>query len=70
MKVPAPLALSITMSAKEFELKHGSNEKVDILDTSITDSEANHELYDGGATSLHRTMKNRHISMIRCVLSL
>ena len=58
------------MSAKEYEVKHRSNEKVDIFDTSITDSEANHELHDGGATSLHRTMKSRHITMIRCVLFL
>ena len=57
------------MSAKESELKHESNEKVNVLDTSITDSEANHELDDGGATSLHRTMKNRHIAMIRCAFS-
>ena len=55
------------MLSKDSDFKRGSNEKVDILDTTVSDSEANHELHDAGATTLHRTMKNRHIAMIRCV---
>ena len=58
------------MSSKASESKYGYNEKVDVLDTSATDSEANHEAHGDGSTTLHRTMKNRHIAMIRFVPSL
>ncbi|GJE90155.1 amino acid permease [Phanerochaete sordida] len=50
--------------SKESDFKRGSNEKVDVLDTSISDAEAHHELPEPGAGTLHRTMKNRHIAMI------
>jgi amino acid permease len=50
------------------EFKRRSNEKVDVF-SSTTDSEANNEVYESnkGAATLHRTMKNRHIAMIRYV---
>ena len=47
------------------DVKHVSNEKVDVFSS---DSEANNEIYEATkGPTLHRTMKNRHIAMIRYV---
>lgn len=49
------------------ELKSSSSEKVNEDIVSPGDSEAHHELQTGGHPHLKRTMKNRHIAMIRYV---
>ena len=51
--------MEATKGAKQY-----SDEKVDVLSS---DSEANNEIYEAKGPTLHRTMKNRHIAMIRCV---
>ena len=54
-----------TMEATK-DIKHVSNEKADIISS---DSEANNEIYESTPVNGHlqRTMKNRHIAMIRYV---
>ena len=47
------------MSSKD--LKSNSSEKIH----EVVDSEASHELPSEGETHLKRTLKNRHIAMIR-----
>lgn len=67
---PLTLAQRLAMLANGSEdLKHGSSEKIAVDAVDSTDSEVDKELASEAGHTLRRTMKNRHISMIRCVPS-